>query len=232
LISQGSQESVSETERVKDLDIDHIDRIRISERAFRRRAPQGARRIHQQNGVLQPIVVRRVENRYESFRERVSARRSSPAGRRFRRSCGTWTTRNRCGTLSGESPARDLNPIEEARGYQALKTATRSRRDIAGMIARTEHRREQPEAARAPEIVKALIVEGSSPRARPGSARIEGKRRRSNGEEDRGREPHRARDRALRAGQGASRKRRGIRRTSRTFRRLKMRSRPTRTRRR
>ena len=66
LISQDLRESVSETERVKDLDIERIDPNPHQPREhFDGEHLKELAESIRQNGVLQPIVVRRVENRYE-----------------------------------------------------------------------------------------------------------------------------------------------------------------------
>jgi len=165
LISQDLRESVSETERVKDLDIDHIDPNPHQPREhFDGEHLKELAESIRQNGVLQPIVVRRVENRYELILGERRLRAAKLAGRAtipsiVRDVDDAESLRH---ALLENLQREDLNPIEEARGYQALKDGyALAVGDIAGMIGKNRSTVANSLRLLAlPEIVKSLIVEG------------------------------------------------------------------------
>jgi ParB family chromosome partitioning protein len=165
LISQDLRESVSETERVKDLDIERIDPNPHQPREhFDGEHLKELAESIRQNGVLQPIVVRRVENRYELILGERRLRAAKLAGRAtipsiVRDVDDAESLRH---ALLENLQREDLNPIEEARGYQALKDGyALAVGDIAGMIGKNRSTVANSLRLLAlPEIVKALIVEG------------------------------------------------------------------------
>jgi ParB family chromosome partitioning protein len=165
LISQDLRESVSETERVKDLDIERIDpnphqpREHFDGEHLRELAES-----IRQNGVLQPIVVRRVENRYELILGERRLRAAKLAGRGtipaiVRDVDDADSLRH---ALMENLQREDLNPMEEARGYQALKDGFGlTVGDIAAMIGKDRSTiANSLRLLNLPEIVKMLIVEG------------------------------------------------------------------------
>lgn len=124
LLSQDLRESVTETERIRELPIDEIDpnprqpRGRFDEGQLRELAD--SIRMH---GVLQPIVVRRVGERYQlvvgerRYRaSRIAGRTTVPA---IVRDVGDDDTLKLA--LLENLQREDLSPIEEARGYVSLR---------------------------------------------------------------------------------------------------------------
>ena len=203
LISQDLRESVSETERVKDLDIEHIDPNPHQPREhFDGEHLKELAESIRQNGVLQPIVVRRVENRYELILGERSLRAAKLAGRAtipaiVRDVDDADSLRH---ALMENLQREDLNPMEEARGYQALKDGFGlAVGDIAAMIGKNRSTvANSLRLLNLPEIVKTLIVEG---KLTAGHARallsIEGEAAQIEwARKDREREPHRAGNRA------------------------------------
>ncbi|MBN2070788.1 MAG: ParB/RepB/Spo0J family partition protein [Candidatus Krumholzibacteriota bacterium] len=124
LISQDLKESVSETERVKELEIDSIEPNPYQPRAYFDEKQLGdlAESIRK-NGVIQPIVVRRKGDRYQLIMGERRLRSSKIAGKttipaiirdiKDRESLNFALLEN----LQRE----DLNPVEEGRGYKALR---------------------------------------------------------------------------------------------------------------
>lgn len=124
LISQDLRESVAETERIKELGIDSIDpnpnqpRGRFDEDQLRPLAAS-----IQSHGVLQPVVVRRVGDRYQLV---IGERRY-----RASRMAGRTTIPAIVRTVSDDDSLKyalmenlqreDLNPVEEAHGYRMLQ---------------------------------------------------------------------------------------------------------------
>jgi ParB family chromosome partitioning protein len=165
LISQDLRESVSETERVKDLDIEHIDPNPRQPRAhFDGEHLKELADSIRQNGVLQPIVVRRVENRYELILGERRLRAAKLAGKPtipaiVREIDDADSLRH---ALMENLQREDLNPIEEARGYQALKDGFGlAIGDIAEMIGKNRSTiANSLRLLNLPEVVKILIIEG------------------------------------------------------------------------
>ncbi len=165
LISQDLRESVSETERVKDLDIEHIDpNPRQPREHFDGEHLGELAESIRQNGVLQPIVVRRVEGRYELVLGERRLRAAKLAGRAtipaiVREVDDADSLRH---ALMENLQREDLNPMEEARGYQALKDGFGLPvADIAAMIGKNRSTvANSMRLLNLPDVVKTLIVEG------------------------------------------------------------------------
>lgn len=165
LISQDLRESVSETERVKDLDIERIDPNPHQPREhFDGEHLNELAESIRQNGVLQPIVVRHVENRYELILGERRLRAAKLAGRAtipaiVRDVDDADSLRH---ALMENLQREDLNPMEEARGYQALKDGFGlAVGDIAAMIGKNRSTvANSMRLLNLPEIVRTLIVEG------------------------------------------------------------------------
>ena len=165
LISQDLRESVSETERVKDLDIEHIDPNPHQPREhFDGEHLKELAESIRQNGVLQPIVVRRVENRYELILGERRLRAAKLAGKAtipaiVRHVDDADSLRH---ALMENLQREDLNPMEEARGYQGLKDGFGlTVGDIAEMIGKNRSTvANSLRLLNLPEVVKTLIVEG------------------------------------------------------------------------
>ena len=165
LISQDLRESVSETERVKDLDIERIDPNPHQPREhFDGEHLKELAESIRQNGVLQPIVVRRVENRYELILGERRLRAAKLAGKAtipaiVRDVDDADSLRH---ALMENLQREDLNPMEEARGYQALKDGFGlTVGDIAEMIGKNRSTvANSLRLLNLPDVVKTLIVEG------------------------------------------------------------------------
>ena len=140
LISQDLRESVSETERVKELDIDRIEanphqpRGRFDEGQLKQLAAS-----IEKHGILQPIVVRRHGDKYQLIMgerrlraARIAGKRSVPA---IVREAGDADALKF--SLMENLQREDLNPIEEAKGYSELKEAFGlSIKEIADLLGR------------------------------------------------------------------------------------------------
>ena len=140
LISQDLRESVSETERVKELDIDRIEanphqpRGRFDEGHLKQLAAS-----IEKHGILQPIVVRRHGDKYQLIMgerrlraARIAGKRSVPA---IVREAGDADALKFA--LMENLQREDLNPIEEAKGYSELKEAFGlSIKEIADLLGR------------------------------------------------------------------------------------------------
>ncbi|MCU0638275.1 MAG: ParB/RepB/Spo0J family partition protein [Candidatus Krumholzibacteria bacterium] len=124
LIPQNLKESVSETERVMDIELDEIDpnpnqpREHFDEKQLRELAAS-----IKKHGVLQPVVVRRVGARYQLVVGERRFRASKLAGKAtvpaiVRRVDDDNSLKF---ALLENLQREDLNPIEEARGYVALQ---------------------------------------------------------------------------------------------------------------
>ena len=124
LISQELKETVSEVERVKELNIDEIEpnpnqpREHFDEASLKELAQS-----IKKNGILQPVVVRRKGKRYELVlgERRLRAARMAglnniPALVRDIDDAGLLMF-----ALLENLQREDLNPLEEARGYARLK---------------------------------------------------------------------------------------------------------------
>jgi len=124
LISQDLRESVSETERVKELDIDRIEanphqpRGHFDEEHLKQLAASIAK-----HGILQPVVVRRSGDGYQLIMGERRLRAARMAGRRsipaIVREAGDADSLKFA--LMENLQREDLNPIEEAKGYNELK---------------------------------------------------------------------------------------------------------------
>ena len=124
LISPDLRESVAETERIKELSIDLIDpnpnqpRGHFDENQLRELSASIRR-----HGVLQPIVVRRDRERYQLVIGERRFRASKLAGKTtipaiVREVADDESLKY---ALMENLQREDLNPVEEARGYRALK---------------------------------------------------------------------------------------------------------------
>lgn len=124
LIPQDLKESVSETERVMDIELDEIDpnpnqpREHFDEKQLRELAAS-----IKKHGVLQPVVVRRAGARYQLVVGERRFRASKLAGKAtvpaiVRRVEDDNSLKF---ALLENLQREDLNPIEEARGYVALQ---------------------------------------------------------------------------------------------------------------
>lgn len=141
LISQDLRESLSETERVRDIPVESIDpnpeqpRERFDEGQLGELA-ESIRR----HGVLQPVVVRRRDDRYQlvvgerRFRaSRMAGMSTIPAIVRDIDDDDTLKL-----ALLENLQREDLNPIEEARGYAALrKSHDLAVQEIADLLGRS-----------------------------------------------------------------------------------------------
>jgi ParB family chromosome partitioning protein len=165
LISQDLRESVSETERVKDLDLERIDPNPHQPRAhFDGEHLKELAESIKLNGVLQPIVVRRSGDRYQLILGERRLRAAKLAGKGtipaiVREVDDAESLRH---ALMENLQREDLNPMEEARGYEALKDEFGlSVNDIAGMIGKNRSTvANSLRLLNLPAVVKALIVEG------------------------------------------------------------------------
>jgi ParB family chromosome partitioning protein len=124
LISTDLRESVSETERVKELDIERIEPNPHQPRSRFDKVPleQLASSI-EQHGLLQPVVVRRHEGGYQLIMgerrlraARIAGKTSIPAIVRDADAADSLKL-----ALLENLQREDLNPIDEARGYLELK---------------------------------------------------------------------------------------------------------------
>jgi ParB family chromosome partitioning protein len=138
LLSADLKESVSETERVKELEIDRIDAnpYQPRERFDDEHLAELAESIRK-HGVLQPVVVRRDGERYQLVLGERRLRASNLAGRKtipaIVREMGDDDSLKFA--LLENLQREDLTPVEEARGYAALKDEFGfSVKDIAGML--------------------------------------------------------------------------------------------------
>jgi len=124
LISQDVREGAAETERVKELKISSIDPNPNQPREnFREDELEKLASSIRENGILQPIVVRRKEERYQLV---VGERRL-----RASRLAGKETIPSLVRDINDKDSLKfallenlqreDLNPLEEAKGYEALK---------------------------------------------------------------------------------------------------------------
>lgn len=124
LIPQDLKESVSETERVLELDLDQIDPNPHQPRGrFEGKQLEELAASIESNGVLQPVVVRRNGDRYQlivgerRFRaSRIAGKATIPA---IVRNVGDHDSLKLA--LLENLQREDLNPVEEARGYLSLK---------------------------------------------------------------------------------------------------------------
>jgi ParB family chromosome partitioning protein len=138
LLSPDLKESVSETERVKELDIESIDAnpYQPRERFDDQNLTELAESIRK-HGVLQPVVVRRAGDRYQLVLGERRLRASSLAGRKtipaIVREMGDDDSLKFA--LLENLQREDLTAIEEARGYAALRDKFGfSVKDVAGIL--------------------------------------------------------------------------------------------------
>jgi ParB family chromosome partitioning protein len=124
LISQDLRESVSETERVKELDIDRIEpnphqpRERFDKDHLGKLAASIER-----HGILQPIVVRRREDRYQLIMGERRLRAARMAGKTSVPAIVREATDGDSlkYALMENLQREDLNPLEEAKGFLELR---------------------------------------------------------------------------------------------------------------
>ena len=165
LITQDLRESVSETERVKELDIERIDPNPNQPRAsfdddHLRELAESIRL----NGVLQPVVVRRAGERYQLILGERRLRAAKLAGKMtipaIVRELGDAESLKHA--LMENLQREDLNPMEEARGYQALRDGFGlSVGDIAAMIGKNRSTvANSVRLLNLPDVIKSLIIEG------------------------------------------------------------------------
>ncbi len=138
LLSPDLKESVSETERVNELDIGSIDANpnQPRERFDEEHLGELAESIRK-NGVLQPVVVRRAGERYQLVIGERRLRASKMAGRTtipaIVREIGDGDSLKFA--LLENLQREDLTPVEEARGYAALRDEFGlSVKDVAGIL--------------------------------------------------------------------------------------------------
>jgi len=123
LISQDLRETVSETERVKELDIDRIDPNPYQPRTdFDREHLKELATSIKRHGVLQPVVVRRVGDRYQLVIGERRLRAARIAGKATIPSIVRELEQSQSlkYALLENLQREDLNPIDEARGYSTL----------------------------------------------------------------------------------------------------------------
>ncbi|RJR30356.1 MAG: ParB/RepB/Spo0J family partition protein [Candidatus Latescibacterota bacterium] len=165
LISQDLRESVSETERVKELDVEKIDpnphqpRAAFDDEHLRELAESIKR-----HGVLQPVVVRRAGDRYELVLGERRLRAAKLCGKTavpaiVREMDDAESLKQ---ALMENLQREDLNAVEEARGYELLRTEfSLSAKDIADMIGKDRSTVANCLRILAlPDEVKELIVAG------------------------------------------------------------------------
>ncbi len=165
LISQDLRESVSETERVKELDIEKIDPNPHQPRAsFDGEHLRELAESIRQHGVLQPVVVRRAGDRYRLILGERRMRAAKLAGRTtvpaiVREVDDAESLKQ---ALMENLQREDLNPVEEARGYEILRSEFGlSAKDIADMIGKDRSTVANSLRILAlPDEIKALIVAG------------------------------------------------------------------------
>jgi len=165
LISQDLRESVAETERVKELDLERIDPNPNQPRAsFDGEHLKELAESIRLNGVLQPVVVRRAGDRYQLILGERRLRAAKLAGRMtipaiVRDVDDAESLKH---ALMENLQREDLNPLEEARGYQALKDSFGlSVNDIAAMIGKNRSTvANSMRLLNLPDVIKALIAEG------------------------------------------------------------------------
>jgi ParB family chromosome partitioning protein len=138
LLSPDLKESVTETERIKELGLDSIDAnpYQPRERFDDEHLGELAESIRK-HGVLQPVVVRRAGGRYQLVVGERRLRASKMAGRTtipaIVREIGDDDSLKFA--LLENLQREDLTPVEEARGYTALREEFGlSVKDVAGIL--------------------------------------------------------------------------------------------------
>jgi ParB family chromosome partitioning protein len=165
LISPDLRESVSETERIKELEIVRIDpnphQPRASFDGDHLRELAESIRLH---GVLQPVVVRRTGDRYQLVLGERRLRAAKLAGKgtvpAIVRDVGDAESLKYA--LMENLQREDLNPIEEARGYELLRDEFKlSAKEIAEMLGRDRSTVANTlRLLNLPDLVRQFIVEG------------------------------------------------------------------------
>lgn len=165
LISADLRESVAETERVKDLEIERIDPNPHQPRtSFDESHLKELSASIKQHGVLQPVVVRRMGDRYclvlgerRLRAARIAGRTTIPAIVREIDDAESLKQ-----ALMENLQREDLNVLEEARGYERLQAEFGlSAREIADMIGKDRSTVANTLRILAlPEPVKELIAAG------------------------------------------------------------------------
>jgi ParB family chromosome partitioning protein len=140
LLSPDLKESVSETERVKELEIESIDANPHQPREHFNDENLGelAESIRR-HGVLQPVVVRRTGERYQLVMGERRLRASKIAGRQTIPAIVREVEDDDSlkFALLENLQREDLSPVEEARGYAALRDEFGiTVKEIAGMLGR------------------------------------------------------------------------------------------------
>lgn len=124
LLSQDLMESVSETERIVDLDIGRVDPNPNQPRGqFDREHLEELAASIKNHGVLQPVVVKRKGDRYQLVIGERRLRASKLAGKMSIPAIVREVSDNDSlkYALMENLQREDLNPIEEANGYNVLK---------------------------------------------------------------------------------------------------------------
>lgn len=165
LISTDLRESVAETERVKELDIERIDPNPHQPRAkFDSGHLKELADSIKTHGILQPVVVRRAGDRYQLVLGERRLRAAKIAGKTtvpaiVRDVDDAESLKH---ALMENLQREDLNAIEEARGYELLKSEFNlAVKEIAEMIGKD--RSTVTNCLRLlglPDAVKSLIIEG------------------------------------------------------------------------
>jgi ParB family chromosome partitioning protein len=165
LISQDLRESVTETERIKELDINRIDPNPFQPRtAFDEGKIDELAASIGRHGVLQPIVVRRSGERYELIVGERRLRATKKAGiHTIPAIVRDVTDDNSLKYALLENLQReDLNPVEEARGLNSLREEYGlSAKDIAEILGKDRSTVANTlRLLKLPERVLSLIEEG------------------------------------------------------------------------
>ncbi len=124
LISQDLKESVSETERVMELEIDSIGPNPFQPRThFDNGQLEELAESIKKNGVVQPVVVRRAGDRYQLIMGERRLRSSKLAGRSTIPAIVRDISDSQSLSLAllENLQREDLNPVEEGNGYLALR---------------------------------------------------------------------------------------------------------------
>jgi ParB family chromosome partitioning protein len=165
LISTDLRESVAETERVKELDVERIDpnphqpRAKFDVGHLKELAE--SIKIH---GILQPVVVRRAGGRYQLVLGERRLRAAKLAGKTtipaIVRDVGDAESLKHA--LMENLQREDLNAIEEARGYELLKSEFNlAVKDIADMIGKDRSTVTNSLRLLAlPDLIQSFIMDG------------------------------------------------------------------------
>lgn len=165
LIPQELRESVSETERVKELGIDQIDpnpnqpRVRFETARLKELAES-----IKQNGLLQPVMVKRNGKRYQLVLGERRLKAARMAGLASIPAIVRDLNEEDClkYALMENLQREDLNPIEEAMGYKALREKFGlSVKEIASMLGRDRSTvANSLRLLRLPESVRRMLEDG------------------------------------------------------------------------